>query len=121
MDELSEKLAEILNDPESMNRVRAMAESLLGNDNKQEENKSDFSNLLRGDGMPDIKDMQKIMSVFSRLNNKGDDSRTRLLLALKPHLSKERQEKVDSAVKILKFLELLPLLKESGLLGDFKI
>ena len=31
MDDLSEKLAELLNDPESMNRVRQMAENLLGN------------------------------------------------------------------------------------------
>ena len=117
MDELSEKLAEILNDPESMNRVRAMAESLLG-DNKPEEPKNGLSSLLGGAGMPDIKDMQKIMGLFAHLNNNGEDSRTRLLLALKPHLSKERQDKVDSAVKILRLLELLPLIKESGLLND---
>ena len=30
MDDLSAKLTELLNDPESMNRVRQMAESILG-------------------------------------------------------------------------------------------
>ena len=30
MDDLSSKLTELLNDPESMNRVRQMAESILG-------------------------------------------------------------------------------------------
>ena len=34
MEDLGEKLAEILNDPESMNRVRQMAESILGGDEK---------------------------------------------------------------------------------------
>ena len=36
MDDLNEKLAGILNDPESMNRVRKMAESLLGNQRQED-------------------------------------------------------------------------------------
>ena len=47
----------------------------------------------------------------------GDDSRVRLLLALKPNLSPERQAKVDSAIKILKLIELAPLLREMGILN----
>ena len=38
MDDISEKLAEILNDPESMNRVRLMAESMLGDKQTQQQN-----------------------------------------------------------------------------------
>ena len=37
MDDLSEKLADILNDPESMNRVRQMAESLLGSEQQEQQ------------------------------------------------------------------------------------
>ena len=36
MDDISEKLAGILNDPESMERVRRMAEGLLGAENSEE-------------------------------------------------------------------------------------
>ena len=36
-------------------------------------------------------------------------------LADKPNLSKERQLKVDSAIKILKLIELAPLLKDAGI------
>ena len=45
----------------------------------------------------------------------SNDSRIALLLALKPNLSKEKQAKVDSAIKILRLLELAPLLGDMGL------
>ena len=44
-----------------------------------------------------------------------ENEKTRLLLALKPHLSNERQKRVEKAVKILKLLELAPMLGELGL------
>ena len=43
------------------------------------------------------------------------DPRINLLLALRPNLTKERQAKVDSAIKILKLIEFAPMLKEMGL------
>ncbi len=115
MDDISERLAEILNDPESLERVRAMAEGFLGEQKMQNENKApDIGSVLSGGGL-DPMQITKIMSVMSHLKQSSDDNRSRLLLALKPHLSTPRQEKVDTAIKLLKLLELLPLLKDSGL------
>ena len=112
MDDLNQKLTEILNDPESMNRVREMAESILSDNAKKDEpeDPSFFGNL-------DGAELGNIMSIVSKLNQKNDDPRTALLAALKPHLSDRKREKVDTAIKILRLLELLPLLKESGVLG----
>ena len=45
--------------------------------------------------------------------NKDDDN-TRLLIALKPHLSDERRKKVDKAISLLKIVKFLPILKENG-------
>ena len=112
MDDLNQKLAQILNDPESMNRVREMAESILSKEETKEE-KSDDSIF----GIPDSNELMNIMSIVSQLNAKNDDARTNLLTALKPHLSEPKREKVDTAIKILKLLDLLPILKESGVLG----
>lgn len=112
MDELNQKLAQILNDPESMNRVREMAESILS-ENEKKETEKDESVF----GIPDSSELMSIMSIVSKLNAKNDDSRTALLTALKPHLSEPKREKVDTAIKILRLLELLPVLKESGVLG----
>ena len=55
----------------------------------------------------------KLAPLMSRVNQEDDS--TRLLQALRPLLSGERQKKVDEAMKILQMMRLLPLLKESGL------
>ncbi len=115
MDDISEKLAEILNDPDSLNRVREMAEGLLGGQKTENKNAPpDISSALEGGGF-DAAQIAKIMSVMSRLKGGGNDNRSNLLLALKPHLSAPRREKVDTAIKLLKLIDLLPFLKDSGL------
>ncbi len=116
MDDISEKLAELLNDPDSLNRVREMAENILGGSNQKNESPppaSDPGSLFGGDIDP--VQLGKIMSVMSRLKTNRDDNRERLLLALKPHLSAPRREKVDTAIKLLKLIDLLPMLRESGM------
>ena len=55
----------------------------------------------------------KLGPLLSQVNQESDS--TRLLKALRPLLSGERQKKVDEAMKILQMMRLLPLLKESGL------
>lgn len=103
MDDLSEKLNSILSDPQSLNRIREMAEGLLG-EQKPAEN----------DPFPDI-DIGKIMNIVGKIKNSNTSSREKLLLALRPHLKEERRERVDTAVKILKLIEIAPFLKDSGL------
>jgi hypothetical protein len=59
------------------------------------------------------------MKLQGLFNMEGrEDKNTALLIALKPHLSLEKQEKVDKAVKIMNILEAVSVLKETGLLGD---
>lgn len=112
MDDLGQKLAGLLNDPDTMSKVRQMAENILGDDQKSTPSNADpFSGLLGAE------ELQSLISVISRLKSAGDDPRSRLLNALKPHLSEPRREKVDTAIKILKIIELLPLMKDSGLLN----
>ena len=112
MDDLSEKLADLLNNPESMEQVRKMAENILGeNSEKKETAPIDNLGSLLGGG-----ELQSIISIMNKIKSAGNDNRTQLLTALKPHLSAPRQEKVDTAIKILKVIEILPLIKESGII-----
>ena len=46
---------------------------------------------------------------------KRDDDTTRLLNSLRPFLSREKQEKLDRAEKMIKFIRIIPLLKDNGL------
>ena len=110
MDDISEKLAGLLKDPETMARVKQMAENLLGDSQSEPQGQSG----VIGD-MPAGDELQAMISIMQRLKSSGDDSRTQLLAALKPHLSEPKREKVDTAIKILKILDLLPIIKDTGL------
>ena len=105
MDDLSAKLSEILGDKDSMRRVQELANQLLSKEDLEEKQEQEDNGV----------DMGKIIALVSRLKSKGEDDRTRLLLALKPHLSSERAKRVDTAVKLLKLIDLLPLIKETDL------
>ncbi len=118
MDDLSTRLADILNDPKAMNEIRAMAEGLLGEKPQESAPKppqNDLSALIPS-GL-DVNQMANLMKIMNTLKTRQDNTRAQLLLALKPHLSEPRREKVDTAVKLLHLIDALPLLKESGLLN----
>lgn len=116
MDDLSSKLTELLNDPESMNRVRQMAESILGESGEKANIPAPPPGLPDMNDIPTGEELKSIMSVISRMKSTSDDSRVQLIAALRPHLSEERRARADTAIKILKLLDILPLIKESGLL-----
>ncbi|MGN0493945.1 MAG: hypothetical protein ACI4F7_09885 [Acutalibacteraceae bacterium] len=118
MDDLGAKLAELLNDPESMNRVRQMAENILGESGGGEPPAPDPPTDLSGIGeMLGGGELQSIMSLISKMKSASDDSRVQLISALRPHLSEERKKRADTAIKILKLLDMLPLIKDSGLMN----
>ena len=86
-------------------------------DSKKEPPDADRSdNSEQGDllGGIDIEAVMKMGELLSQIN-KQDDS-TRLLLALKPHLKPENRQKVDSAMRLMKIMNILPLLRDSGVL-----
>ncbi|MBO5912816.1 MAG: hypothetical protein J6Q76_05020 [Clostridia bacterium] len=117
MDDIAGKLSEFLQDPEAISKLKGVAENLLGNQSKQ----NDIPTEAASDSfsLPDGFDLGKIMGLMSVFKNQKQDHRSELLIALKPHLSEHRREKVDQAVKLLKIIALLPVLREQGLLDIF--
>ena len=108
MADLQEILSSISD--EDMAKLKSMADSLMGGGitPKQAEKKSTQA-------LPfDENMMGKLMSVMGRLNK--EDSRTRLILDLKPLLKDERKQKADEAIKFLQLMDVLPLLK--GMFGN---
>ena len=108
MDDLTDKIASILSDPEGMDTIRSLAGHLLSQNTPKEENSS----------LPSLpitpEQIGSIMSLVSAFKNSDNDD-VRLLLALRPHLSEARQKKLDKAVSLLKLTSVLPLLKDSGI------
>lgn len=122
MDDISEKISELLNSSDGMERLKSVAESILGDDNKKASHKSEekgeegFS--IPNNLLENIGNMQGIMRIANILSKEQQDSRIDLLRALKPHLSKERATRVDKAISLLKVARLLPILKEEGILNS---
>ena len=129
MNDIVSQLSSFIESKEGMDTVKSLAESLMSGD-------SDISSLLSSI-VPDVSSsippppkkeestdtslpispdqLSSIMQIMRAFNSSSDDSRTRLLLALKPHLSEKRRERVDKAIKIMKLLAIMPMITESGI------
>lgn len=96
---------------EDMAKIKNVAASLMNDSqNTRQEPVQNQQSL----GNFDDNAMGKIMSVMGQFNK--EDERTRLIQDLKPLLSEERRKKADEAIKFLRLMELLPLLK--GMFGQ---
>lgn len=144
MDDLSQQLNQILSDPQSMQQIQGMMSALGLNGNSGTQaaqsapaeglpsapqsggfDPSALAGMLGSLGKASPAPEQaggvtpELLQTVTRLApllgqvNREDDS-TRLLRALRPLLSAQRQKKLDEAIKILQMMRLLPLLKDSG-------
>lgn len=117
MEDFAGKISEILSDEESMKQLSEIAQMLGfspdgGSPPVPSNSLPDSSDM---GGMPDI---GALMSLAGRLKDAGgNDDNVNFLIALRPLLSEEKRPKIDRAVKILKIINLLPILKDSGILG----
>lgn len=92
MDGLEEKLGAILNDPQAMEKIMAMAKSLGGGQEQSQQTAA----------MPDL-DPAMLQKVAS-LSRQGsiDKNQQALLRALSPYLSRQRIVKLENAMRAAK-------------------
>lgn len=64
-----------------------------------------------GLGVQDFQMMMRAKQIFDKMNATSNKN-TDLILALKPHLSPENRNKADTALKILRLFDILPMLKD---------
>lgn len=116
--DITSKITDLLNDPESMKKFGEFASGFL-NSSEKSENQSDNTFLNNSDISIDPSQMGSIIKIVTALkkNSSAEDDNTRLLTALKPHLSKERGKKIDKVVSLMRIAKLLPVLKESGIMN----
>lgn len=109
MDDMSELLSGILSSPEGMENLKSMASALLKKTDTEEQKTEEETGLSPAQ-------LAGMVKAVSLIKNRKDDDRTKLLLALRPHLSPPRRARVDEAVKFLKIVDIIPLIRGSGLL-----
>jgi hypothetical protein len=116
-------ISEILNSlsPEDMENIKQAASSFLGGQSnttqaqkEKSDNKNAFTDGLSSLGMPDLSQLAGLTPVLQAFNSQ--DERVEFINALKPLLSQERRSKADEAMKLVKLMSVLPLLRERGLM-----
>lgn len=135
MDDLSSRLSGILNDPQSVEKIKNLA-AMLGMDSSaggksdpappppppapvQSEGPPVSAEPLAGlSSMPQMDPqmlnmMMKIMPALSSLRQ--EDDATRLLRAIRPFLGEVRRKKLDESIRLMQIVRMVPLLKKGGL------
>ena len=69
---------------------------------------------LSGLGMPDLSQLSALVPVLQAFNK--PDERLDFINALKPLLSQEKRQKADEAMKLVRLMSVLPLLRERGIM-----
>ena len=117
------KISGILSDDESVKQLAELVKMFKSGDfNESGEStvKSSGNDIndkeCSDDSMPDIHQMMKLASLAGTFSQ--NDENTELLLALRPHLSVKKQQKLDKAVKILKLTAVYSAAKENGLINN---
>ena len=98
MSDLEEQLGRILNDPEQMARINALAQSLMGGEAPAAE-----APVSGGDAsLPG-----KLLGLLNR--QEEDGGKRALLEAMKPYLSEKRRGRLDRAMKLTRMAKLARL------------
>lgn len=121
MDNINDIISSLSDDDIQM--LKGVASSILGDSNqnsssdKQIQPKTNSlnnsANLFSGFNLSqsELNMMLKAKSIIDKMNNASSKNED-LIIALKPHLSEQSQEKADKALRVLKLFEILPYLKE---------
>lgn len=114
MDDFSQKIASLLGDPETMEKIKGLSGMLSGGSATQTKPPSSSPPAVtasQSNGFPsETVGMMMQLAPLLQSVTQEDDS-TRLLKALRPFLHEERRAKLDEAVKMLGIMRLLPALK----------
>ena len=117
MEDISRKINEILSDPEMMEQIKGLAGMFgQGSESSQPKKAEQQNNSLASLNMPDPNMLGTMMKIAPLIQSAGgEDDSTKLLRALKPFLKGERAERIDGAIRMMGFIKMLPLLKNSGI------
>ena len=115
-DELGSMLESVLSDPQQMGKIAEMARSLMGGASGAETRKEEPGPV---ENMGGSSGGSAFSVIGELLGGKQSQSRsTALLMAMRPYMRPEKQEKLDRAMKIARIVHVAgSVMKEYG--GDF--
>ncbi len=119
MEDIASKISEILSDEQSLKQLSELA-SMLGLTGDAPPVLPEVPQLPALPSQNDMPfDIVTVMGLLSKFKDcSKDDENINFLCALKPLLAEEKHGRIDKAIKLIKLLNLWPIIKESGLLDS---
>ena len=109
MEDLNEKLTRLLSSPEGMEKIQSVMAALGGTAPQAEPPPTSTP----AESGADMATLSRLLPLLGQINRENED--TRLLSALRPYLHGSRAEKLEESMRLMKLMQLLPLLTEGGL------
>ena len=106
MDGFSEKLKEVLSDPDSMAKITEIARGFAEKKPKDEMPKADEPSAPKTDPIGELLHSPAISEALRLLGNGGRE-RVALLQAMRPFVKDEKKVKLDKIISTMKTLDLL--------------
>lgn len=112
-----DKIQQMMSTDDGQSQISDIVNAFMGSNNDSGENNCDeeggFGNIFSNFDQMDT--IIKIGSVLSSLKSSDNEKNIKLLYAIRPYLRPSRQEKTESAVKIMGMVKAFALLKDSDL------
>lgn len=108
-EEIFKNLSSMLDSNKTTSNDNTSSNSTSNNFNNTENNGFDFSNI-------DMATIMKLKNAMDSINSKKNDSRTNLLMSLKPYLKPSKKEKLEQYMKLLNISSVLEVFNTMG--GD---
>lgn len=126
LDDIAEKIQSLLADEESMQQIRELAAMFSGGEGFSDDGSAGTAASAEFSGVSSEQEQESsdgfginplvLMQLIGAAT--ASDKNCDLLKALRPHLSHEKQQKLDRAVKLLKLYNVFVTMRESGMLND---
>lgn len=108
MEDMMNKIQNVLNDEESMKQLRELAGMLSNGEHEEHEMRTET-------GIDPVK-LVEISQVLQTASQ--DDNNIRLMSALRPLLKEDTRKKLDMVIKLYRLMNIYPALKQSGIGGS---
>ncbi len=110
-----EKIQEMMSNDEGQSQLNSIISAFTAGTEEKSESAKGGAGFPDFDGIDQIDMMIKLGNILSAMKSESGGKSEALLYAIKPYLRKSRQEKTDSAVKIMGMVRVMNVLKDSGI------
>ncbi|MCD8087004.1 MAG: hypothetical protein LUE22_00245 [Oscillospiraceae bacterium] len=121
--DLSDRISAVLSDPEQMGKIAQMAKGLMGGANESaSESGEDSPPAPEANGLAMPGGDTRLLSALGKIFSGGEEKNSKsaaLLMAMRPYMRPEKQEKLDRAMKIAQMVHIAgAVMREYGGSGD---